>query len=502
MTIVVVMCVGAIGMAWRFGEEFLPEFREGHFVVGVTAAPGTGLPEMMRLGRRLCADLLEKVRIDGQPVIDTVEQQAGRAELGEDPWGPHRCELHIELKPDVPGEDQARVQQQIRDLLGQYPGISYEVLTFLGDRIGETLTGETAPVVVNIFGDDLDALDQQARLIASVVSDIRGAEDVRVASPPHTPQVLVSLRTDRLQDHGFQPVEVLTAIQTAYQGIPVSQIFDGNKVFDVVVILRPELRQDPEAVGELLLCNRYGQYVALRELADVNCRTGRNMILHDGARRRQAVTASAAGRDVGGFAEEVRERVSQLRMPSGTYVAFGGAAEAGAAARTEIYLHSGLVGLGVLLLLASVFRNAPNLLLVLANLPFAFVGGVAAVFLTSGTLSIGSIVGFVTLFGITMRNSVMMISHFEHLITQEGRSWNLDTVLRGASERLVPILMTALVTALGLLPIALGSGEVGREIEGPMAVVILGGLVTSTLLNLLVLPVLAARHGRFGPAPG
>lgn len=497
--LVVVLCLLAAVMASRFGEEFLPEFREGHFVVGVTAAPGTGLPEMMRMGELLSRDLLENVKADGEPVIDTVEQQAGRAELGEDPWGPHRCELHIELKPDVPGEEQAEVQQQIRDLLGQYPGITYEVMTFLGDRIGETLTGETAPVVINVFGDDLDTIDQQARRIVRVVSGLHGAEDVRVASPPHAPQVLVRLRPERLQEYGFQPVDVLSALQTAYQGAPVSQIYEGNKVYEVVVILRPELRRDPEAMGALLLRNSSGQYVPLREVADVNSRSGRYMILHDGARRRQAVMCSVAGRDLGGFVDEVKQQVEQIPPCSGTYVTFGGAAEASAAARSEIYLHSGLVGLGVLLLLASVFRNVPNLLLVLVNLPFAFVGGVAAVFLTGGTLSIGSIVGFVTLFGITMRNSVMMISHFEHLVAQEGLAWNLETVLRGASERLVPILMTALVTGLGLLPIALGSGEVGREIEGPMAVVILGGLVTSTLLNLLVLPTLAARYGHFRP---
>jgi Cu/Ag efflux pump CusA len=180
------------------------------------------------------------------------------------------------------------------------------------------------------------------------------------------------------------------------------------------------------------------------------------------------------------------------------YLTYGGESEASEAGRAEILLHGSIVGVGILLLLAAVFRNARNLLLVLANLPFAFVGGVLAVALTGASLSIGSIVGFVTLFGITMRNSVMMISHFEHLVTQEGETWGLHAVLRGASERLIPILMTALVTGLGLLPIALGSGEVGREIEGPMAIVILGGLISSTLLNLLVLPALALAYGRFG----
>lgn len=499
--LIIATCVGlglaAFGLLRGFGEEFLPEFREGHFVVQVNAAPGTSLREMMRIGGLISRDMLDSIKVAGQPVIDTISLQAGRAELGEDPWGPHRSELHVELKPDVPGADQADVQQQIRDLLSQYPGNTYEVLTFLGDRIGETLTGETAAVVVNLFGDDLDALDDKAQELARIVGGIDGAEDVRVASPPGSPETLISLRPDRLQACGFQPVEVLSAIQTAFQGAAVAQTYEGNRVFDVVVLLEPALRQDPDTIGSLLISNKAGQYFPLGQLADVDRRTGRYMILHDGGRRKQAVACNVAGRDVGGFVGELRERAAKVVLPSGTYLAFGGTAEAGVEARGELLLHGGIVGMGILLLLGAVFRNARNTILVLANLPFAFVGGVLAVFLTGGTLSIGSIVGFVTLFGITMRNSVMMISHFEHLVTQEGETWDTHTALRGASERLIPVLMTALVTGLGLLPIALGSGEVGREIEGPMALVILGGLISSTILNLLVLPVLALRFARF-----
>jgi Cu/Ag efflux pump CusA len=496
--ICVTACVLAIGGVFFFGEEFLPEFREGHFVVQVSAAPGTSLPEMMRLGRRITDAMLTEVKVDGEPVIDTVEQQVGRAELGEDPWGPHRCEFHVELKPDVPGAGQADAQKQLRELLDKFPGITSEVLTFLGDRIGETLTGETAPVVINVFGEDLDALDNTANEIARVVHGIRGAEDVKVASPPGMAETTIALRSDRLQTLGFQPLEVLNAIETAYQGTVVAQTYQGNRVYDVLVILDPKLRRDPESVESLLVANAAGQFVPLGTLADVNRRTGRYMILHEGARRRQAVTCSAGGRDVGGLVDDIKEALAKVHLPKGMYLTYGGESEASEAGRAEILLHGSIVGMGILLLLAAVFRNARNLLLVLANLPFAFVGGVLAVALTGASLSIGSIVGFVTLFGITMRNSVMMISHFEHLVTQEGETWGLHAVLRGASERLIPILMTALVTGLGLLPIALGSGEVGREIEGPMAIVILGGLISSTFLNLLVLPALALAYGRFG----
>jgi len=269
-------------------------------------------------------------------------------------------------------------------------------------------------------------------------------------------------------------------------------------VFDVEVLLDQEARQDPERVKSLLLRNPEGTPVPLGTLADVTLGTGRHVIQHDGTRRFQEVSSNIRGRDQASFVKELREKIdAQVKFPSGVYYTLGGAAEAQAGAQREILLHSALAGVGVILLLAVVFRHPRNLILVLANVPFALVGGVLAVFMTGGSLSVGSLVGFVTLFGITTRNSIMMISHYEHLVGQEGETWGLPTALRGASERLVPVLMTALVTGLGLLPIAIGSGQAGREIEGPMAIVILGGLATSTLLNLLVLPTLALRFGRF-----
>ena len=198
------------------------------------------------------------------------------------------------------------------------------------------------------------------------------------------------------------------------------------------------------------------------------------------------------------FVEEMKKQIgTKVSFPAGVYLAFGGSGLAEATAKRELLLHSAIAGVGIILLLSIVFGNTRNLLLVLVNMPFALIGGVLAVFATGGSLSLGSLVGFVTLFGITTRNSIMMISHFEHLVREEGMTWGLEAAIRGASERLLPVLMTALVTALGLLPLAIGSGEAGREIEGPMAIVILGGLLTSTVLNLLVLPSLALRYGRF-----
>jgi CzcA family heavy metal efflux pump len=475
-----------------FGGAFLPELREGHFIVHMSAVPGTSLQESLRLGHEVTEELLKN------PHIRSVSQQVGRAEQADDTWGTHYSEFEVDLLP-LGGEEAEFVQSEIRDALVKFPGVCFAIKPFLTERIEETVSGSTAEVVVKVFGDDLDVIDRKADQITQILGSVEGAADVQVESPPGSPQVVVRLRPDRLVALGFQPVEVLESVQTAYQGLVVAQTYQGNRVYDVAVILDPLARRDPEAIGALLLRNADGTRVRLQELAEVYQTTGRYVVLHDGARRRQAVTCNVRGRDLASFVAEARRKVAAVDFPAGVYPEFSGTAEVQANARREILLHSAVVAAGIVLLLSVLFSKLRTLLLVLANLPFALIGGVLAVFFAGGWLSVGSLVGFVTLFGITTRNSIMMISHFEHLVQVEKLPWGPETALRGATERLTPVLMTALVAALGLLPIALGSGEPGREVEGPMAVVILGGLATSTVLNLLVLPTLALRYGRFEP---
>jgi CzcA family heavy metal efflux pump len=494
------VCVVALLVLPKPGEDLLPEFREGHFVLQVQAIPGTSLPEMVRIGREISRQLLAITN------IATVEQQAGRAEQGEDTWEPNRCEFHVELVPDVPGRVQAELMGQIRGVLERFPGIQSEVVTFLGDRISETISGESAPVVISIYGDDLDVLDDKAREIAQVLNNkslIRGAADVEVKAPPGAPRLAVRLRPERLTQLGFRPVEVLDAVETAYAGAVVTQVHEQDRTTDVNVILDPASRREPEQIGTLPVKNADGLTVPLGELADVYMTTGRFSIMHDGASRRQVVTCAPEGRDVGSFVADAKKVIAaNVKFPKGVYAVFTGAAEQAARAQRELLLNSAIAAVVILLLLVTVTGNWRNLALILVNVPFALVGGVLAVLATGWLghgegVTIGSLVGFVTLFGITTRNSIMMISHFEHLVRHEGMDWGHDAAMRGASERLMPILMTAIVTAIGLLPLALGTGEAGREIEGPMAIVILGGLITSTALNLLVLPTLSLRYGRF-----
>jgi len=493
---VALLCCATLAVLPFFGGEFLPEFREGHFVLQVSAAPGTSLEEMHRIGAAISEELLRL------PAIATVAQQIGRAEQGEDTWGPNRSEFHVELTP-VGARAQERTADQIRAVLTGFPGLQSTVLTFLGDRISETISGEVAPVVVNVFGDDLDVLDATARKVAGVVAAVSGAADVVVKSPPGAPRTTLRLRPERLTQLGFRPVDVMDAVQTAFQGSVVAQTHRASHTTDVVVILDAGSRREPEAVGSLLLQNADGLRVPLGELVDVDDASDRYAILHEGARRRQAVTCNPT-RDVASFVTDARRAVAEkVSMPPGVYAVFGGEAETQATARNELLAHAAVASVGVVLLLAVGLGSWRNLVLLLVNLPFALVGGVLGVAIggwidpAAARLSIGTLVGFVTLFGITTRNSLMMGSHFDHLVQEEGQDWSAETALRGATERVVPILMTASVTALGLLPLALGSGQAGREIEGPMAIVILGGLVTSTALNLLVLPTLALRWGRF-----
>lgn len=500
MAAVAVICLLALLLMPQPGEDLLPEFREGHFVLQVQAVPGTSLPEMIRIGGEITKQLLADKN------VATVEQQAGRAEQGEDTWEPNRCEFHVELVPDVPGKVQAELMEKIRGILNGFPGLQSEVVTFLGDRISESISGETAPVVISIYGEDLDVLDDRAREIAQVLNNkslVADATDVQVKAPPGMPRLAVRLRPERLAQFGFRPLEVLEAVETAFAGSVVAQVHDQDRTSDVNVILDPAGRREPEQIGALLVRNAEGLTLPLRELADVYMSTGRSTIMHDAASRRQVVTCAPRSGDVKSLVENARKQIeANVKLPKGVYVVFTGAAEQAAQAQRELLLNSGIAAVGIIMLLIIVTGNWRNLFLVLANVPFALVGGVLAVLVTGwfgkgDTLTIGSLVGFVTLFGITTRNSIMMISHFEHLVRNEGMDWGRDAAMRGASERLMPILMTAVVTALGLLPLALGTGEAGREIEGPMAIVILGGLITSTVLNLLVLPTLSLRYGRF-----
>ena len=493
----IVIAIG-IGMLPLFAGQFIPALREGHYIMHMSAVPGMSEAESLRIGQKV-SQAIGSIR-----GVRSVAQWVGRSKNGADTFGTHYSEFEVEIGP-LPGKEQVRILQEIRETLsgrrgGAFPGVTFAVNTFLTERIEETITGYAAPFVVNLYGSSLDLLDRDALAIAAELAGIPGARDVQIQAQPGAPQLSVRLRHERVAAFGLQPLSVLESVRAAYEGAPAAQIFRGNQVIDLVVVLDPSHRNRINEVSALPLRNPDGRLIRLGDIAHVEITDGRYKILHAGGRRTQTVTAAVEGRDIEQFERDARARIgAKVKLSAGNYVAYGGTARAQAQARSDLLLHSALAGIGIFLLLYIAFNNLHNLLITFVNLPFALIGGVIAVFASGGWMSLGSLVGFVTLFGITLRNSIMLVSHYQHLVQVERLPWNADTALRGAAERLPSILMTALVTALGLMPLALGSGEPGREIEGPMATIIVGGLTTSTLLNLLVLPAILLHFGRFAP---
>ena len=488
---VAVMCVAALLVLPFLQGSFLPQLREGHYIVHMRLANGASLQASQDLGAHVSQAMMHI------PGVRSVAQRTGRSTRDVDPSPVFDNEFEVDLKP-LSGSDQQRVRAQIQLALTPFAGASFAVNTFLTERIQETLSGFTAPVVVKIYGNQLDQIDRLANQAAAVLSAQPGAASVQVQASQGEPQLSLRLRQDTLAGLGIAPADVLDDVQTAYAGMPVGQVLDGSRVFDVDVILPPALRQDPAAVGALPISAPDGRQWPLATLAELSMSHGRTMVLHEDGQRMQVITVNLRGVNAGAFTRSAQRALAQdVKWPAGIYPVFGGDAAAQSTATRQLLAHAALALAGVILLLYLALRSMRTVALVLVNLPFALVGGVAVALLMGGTLSLGGLVGFVTLFGISVRNSIMLVSHYRHLVEVEGEPWNALTVQRGATERLVPILMTALVTALGLLPLALTAGAPGNEIEGSMAAVILGGLLTSTALNLLVLPVLAGRWLRF-----
>jgi len=490
------LAVIAVGALPYLGGTFMPDFREGHFVMQVSSSiPGTSLDEMLALGRRISAEVL------ALPYVKTVEQQVGRAELGEDTWGPHRSEFHVELKPDAK-VDQSAAQEALRGILERYPGIQSEVLTFLGDRISESLSGETAQVAIKVFGDDLDALDATGDKVVAALSKVNGIVDLQFKRQSGTPVLAIELSPQALAATGLRVQDVLDTIETAYAGARVGQTFRGTRTVDVDVLLPGAARNQTAQLTRLMIASPLGP-VPLSQVARIDVSADRYSIEHDGGQRRISVTFNVRGASLQSVVHEAQRAIARsVALPAGVYLEFTGAAAAEQQTRNELMLYSGLALALILVILFASFHWRINTWLVLANLPFSLIGSVLAIALTGLGLSLGTVVGLVTVFGVSARNSILQLAHYEHLVEIQGEAWTQELVLRGANERLVPILMTAAVTALGLAPLAFGINRPGQEIEGPMAVTVLGGLISSTLLNLLVLPALAQRYVRVSaPAP-
>jgi CzcA family heavy metal efflux pump len=482
------LVVAAVAVLPFVGGTFMPDFREGHFVMQVSSSlPGTSLDQMLDVGKRISADVL------ALPYVDTIEQQIGRAELGEDTWGPHQGEFHVELKPDAT-VDQGVAQEALRSVLEKYPGIQGEVVTFLGDRISESLSGETAQVAIKVFGDDLDNIDSAANRIVGVLGKVPGIVDLQFKRQSGTPTISIALVPEALAALGVKSQDVLDTIESAYAGQTVGQTYRNTRTIDVVLLLPDQLRHQPTGLANLTIATPLGP-VPLSQVALITPTEDRYSIEHDGGQRRVSITFNVNKGSLSGVVAQAQQVIARnVKLPPNVFLEFTGAAAAEAQTRTELLLYSSLALAAILMILFVSFHWRANSWLVMANLPFSLIGSVAAIAATGIGISLGSVVGLVTVFGVSARNAILQLAHYEHLVEVEGATWGLETVIRGANERLIPILMTAAVTALGLAPLAFGISQPGQEIEGPMAVTVLGGLISSTLLNLFVLPALTLRY--------
>jgi Cu/Ag efflux pump CusA len=483
----ILIVTGAAGIVLLpfLGARLLPDFREDYLIAHASLRPGIALAETARLGRRIAA------RLSAITGVKSVAEQIGRAENGQDPDAPNKSEFEVQIDP-ANGANARQIEAAIRDVFDDFPNQLVEIYSVLAERIGETLSGESASFFVSVFGPNLDRDDAVATDIAHVLERLPDSGAVRLKVPPRQPELRLELRPRELSLYGLQAAEVLQSVNAAFHGTVVAELSQADR--SVPIAVRIASVATPEAVGQLLLRARDGALVPLARVASLEMVSARSLIDHEDGLRRQVVVTNPKTSDQAGFAERARRAIGkQVLLPPDVYLRYGGAAEAQAAAAHELLLHSAAAFILIVLLLALAFGHARHVLLVLLALPSTLIGGVAAVAVTGGTLTLGAMVGFVALFGMAARNTILLISHYDHLVSAEGESWNIATALRGAEERLTPVLLTALLTGLALLPVAIQMHQPGHEIEGPMAVVILGGLVSSTLVSLLLVPPLAAR---------
>ena len=471
----------------KLGEEFLPNFKETDFLMHWVEKPGTSLEAMTRVTVQVSKELR------AIPGVRNFGSHIGRAEVADEVVGPNFTELWISLDPDV---DYDSTVHKIQEVVDGYPGLYRDLLTYLKERIKEVLTGASATVVVRIFGPDMAVLREKAQEVNKAIAGVKGVANLKVEPQVLVPQLQVRLRSEAAANFGLTPGAVRRAATTLVKGVKVGEVYKEQKVYDVAVWGAEKVRSDLQSLREMLIEIPGGGHVPLGDVADIEIVPTPNEIKREGASRRIDVTCNVSGKDLGSVAREIEKRVRTLNFDRGYHPEFLGEYKARQESSSRLLLFSAFSLLGILVLLQVDFRSVRVVLLVALTLPFALIGGVIGAFIGGGILSLGSHVGFVTVLGIAARNGIMLISHYRHLETEEGEPFGLSLVLRGAEERLAPILMTASCAALALLPLVVRGNIPGHEIEYPMAIVILGGLVTSTLLNLFLMPALYLAFGR------
>jgi CzcA family heavy metal efflux pump len=483
--LVAFLLTGALSM--RLGQEFLPDFQETDFLMHFVEKPGTSVEAMQRVTVQASKDLR------AIPGVRNFGSHIGRAEVADEVVGPNFTELWISIDEDA---DYDATVKRVEEVMYAYPGLYRDVLTYLRERIKEVLTGTSAAIVVRVYGPDMDVLRAKAKEIEAEMAKVEGVTNLKVEAQVLVPQIEVRLRPDAAERFGVNAGHIRLASTTLLKGLKVGEAYEGQKRFDVVVWGVPSVRTDVSAIQALPIDTASGMQVRLGDVTDVQIVPAPNEIKRENGSRRLDITCNVQGRDLGSVASEIDSLVREMPFAREYHPEVLGEYAARQQSTSKLFWMSLFSLIGIVLLLYVDFQAWRPTLLVALTIPFALIGGVVAVSLTGGTLSLGSLVGFVTVLGIAARNGIMMVSHFRHLEHEEGEPFGLNLVLRGSEERLSPVLMTAFTTGLALVPLVIAGNQPGHEIEYPLAVVILGGLVTSTVLNLFLLPPLYLRFGR------
>ena len=473
----------------RTGSAFLPEFHEGSLTVQANTLPGTSLAKSDEIGRRVEQILL------AQPEVIATARRTGRAEYDEHVQGVEAAEIDVGLRETTRQRDDLLVE--LRRQFSTLPGTNVTIGQPISHRIDHMLSGTRANIAVKVFGDDLGTLRRLGEGVREAMSGVAGVADLSLEQQMDVPFVRFVLNRQAIARYGLRPAAVAEAIETSFSGATVGRIFDRGTAFDLVVKFDSSSSQDFDRVADLPIDTPGGGTVPIRILADVRREQGPNMVLRENVQRRIVISCNVAGRDLGSVVADIRNVVTQsVPLPAGYRVEYGGQFESEQSASQRLIGLGVLAFAGVFMLLVMAFGRARDAILVMVNLPLALIGGVVGVFLSGGILNVATMIGFITLFGIAARNGIMLISHIHHLIEVEGVTHFRDAIERGAQERLVPILMTAMAAGLALIPLALGGGKAGSEIQTPMAIVIMCGLTTSTLLNMFVVPTLYLKYGK------
>jgi len=478
---------GSLAFLPFLGRAFLPEFNEGSLTISVLTLPGTSLAESNKIG-----NLVESILLS-HPAIKSTARRTGRAELDEHAQGVNAAELDARF--ELKNQSKEEMLEELRQALSVLPGTNITLGQPLGHRIDHMLSGTRANIAVKIFGPDLYRLRFLAEEIRRQIEPIPGVVDLAVEQQMDVPQVRLRVNRPAMARYGMSVADLAEAVDVAFNGEVVSQVLEGQQAFDLLVRFGEKSRGTLDKIRQARLHTPSGANVPITELAAISSEKGPNTISRENVQRKIVVQANVSGRDLRGVVDDIRARISRnIRLPEGYFVEYGGQFESEREATRIITLLSLAAILIIGLLLYIEFKSFWTPLLVMVNLPLSLIGGIIAVFFSSGVISVASLIGFITLFGIATRNGILMVSHYYHLLA-EGKSLE-ETIRQGSMERLSPVLMTALAAGLALVPLALAAGEPGNEIQAPLAVVVLGGLISSTALNQVVIPALFFKYGR------